>query len=64
MVPVFQKRIVLYTSIVIWLIWRRVLEEKRNKYNQVLIITDGVFSMDGDIALLPQIVVLAEEFGA
>ncbi|MBV1709347.1 MAG: glycine C-acetyltransferase [Erysipelothrix sp.] len=42
---------------------RRVLEEKRNKYNQVLIISDGVFSMDGDIALLPQIVELAEEFG-
>jgi len=41
---------------------RRVLEEKRKDYQQVLIITDGVFSMDGDIALLPQIVDLAEEF--
>lgn len=42
---------------------RRVLLEKRKNYNQVLIITDGVFSMDGDIAPLPQIVELAEEFG-
>lgn len=41
---------------------RRILEEKRNQYNQVLIITDGVFSMDGDIAKLPEIVELAEEF--
>ncbi|GHT00860.1 2-amino-3-ketobutyrate CoA ligase [Synergistales bacterium] len=29
-----------------------------------LIITDGVFSMDGDIAKLPEIVEIAEEFGA
>ena len=41
---------------------RRVLEEKRKHYQQVLIITDGVFSMDGDIAHLPEIVDLAEEF--
>ena len=31
----------------------RVLKEKRNEYNNVLIITDGVFSMDGDLANLP-----------
>ena len=41
---------------------KRVLEEKRDKYKQVLIITDGVFSMDGDLAKLPEIVALAEEF--
>ena len=43
---------------------RRVLEEKRKDYNTVLIITDGVFSMDGDLAKLPEIVELAEEFDA
>ena len=41
---------------------RRVLEEKRQNYTNVLIITDGVFSMDGDLAKLPEIVELAEEF--
>ena len=40
----------------------RVLKEKRNNYNNVLIITDGVFSMDGDIAKLPKIVALAEKY--
>ena len=30
----------------------------------ILVITDGVFSMDGDIARLPEIVDLAEEYGA
>ncbi|WP_134701681.1 glycine C-acetyltransferase [Ammoniphilus sp. YIM 78166] len=32
------------------------------KYNKIMIITDGVFSMDGDIAKLPEIVQIAEEF--
>ncbi|MGI5062454.1 glycine C-acetyltransferase [Treponema denticola] len=40
----------------------RVLKEKRNNYSNVLIITDGVFSMDGDIAKLPEIVALAEKY--
>jgi len=40
----------------------RVLGELRVNYKQVLIITDGVFSMDGDLAKLPEIVELAEEF--
>ena len=42
---------------------RRVLEELRNA-SKVMVVTDGVFSMDGDIAPLPEIVALAEEFGA
>ncbi len=33
-------------------------------YRLILIVTDGVFSMDGDIAPLPGIVEVAEEFGA
>lgn len=32
------------------------------KYTKVMVITDGVFSMDGDISLLPDIVKIAEEF--
>lgn len=39
-----------------------VLKEKRDAYKNVLIITDGVFSMDGDIANLPGIVELAEKY--
>lgn len=41
---------------------RKVLVERRANYKHVLIITDGVFSMDGDLAKLPEIVGLAEEF--
>ncbi|HWI53361.1 MAG TPA: glycine C-acetyltransferase [Symbiobacteriaceae bacterium] len=41
----------------------RVLKETDGKYRRRLIITDGVFSMDGDIAPLPQIVELAEAHG-
>lgn len=32
------------------------------QYNKLMVITDGVFSMDGDVALLPEIVKIAEEF--
>jgi glycine C-acetyltransferase len=42
---------------------RRMLQESRGA-RHVLLITDGVFSMDGDIAPLPDLVALAEEFGA
>ena len=42
----------------------RVLKTERANYNNVLIITDGVFSMDGDIARLPEIVELAEKYEA
>lgn len=41
-----------------------ILKESRDKYRNILIITDGVFSMDGDIAKLPEIVDLAEEYEA
>ncbi len=42
----------------------QILIEKSDQYNQVLIITDGVFSMDGDLAKLPEIVNLAEKYNA
>lgn len=42
----------------------RILKESASKYNRMLIITDGVFSMDGDLARLPEIVALAEKYGA
>lgn len=42
----------------------RILKERRKDYKNVLIITDGVFSMDGDIAPLPEIVELAEKYDA
>ncbi|PKR77214.1 glycine C-acetyltransferase [Halalkalibacillus sediminis] len=32
------------------------------QYNKIMVITDGVFSMDGDVAKLPEIVQIAEEF--
>lgn len=41
-----------------------VLKESRDKYKNMLLITDGVFSMDGDIAKLPEIVELAERYEA
>src|SRR5438552_952015 len=44
---------------------RRVLEEAKSvNANKVMVVTDGAFSMDGDIAPLPEIVDLAEEYGA
>ncbi len=50
---------------------RQVLAEARQEgglaglpHRLILVVTDGVFSMDGDIAPLPGIVAAAEEFGA
>ena len=43
----------------------RVLKDAdKKKYNRILVITDGVFSMDGDIAPMDKIVKLAKEYGA
>jgi len=42
---------------------RAKLGENAGNKGRKLLITDGVFSMDGDIARLPEIVKLAEEFG-
>lgn len=42
----------------------RVLKEARGKYRRILVISDGVFSMDGDIAPFDKIAKVASEFGA
>jgi len=42
----------------------KVLKDADKKYNRILIITDGVFSMDGDVAPMDKIVDLAVEYGA
>jgi 7-keto-8-aminopelargonate synthetase-like enzyme len=42
----------------------RKLLSNRGKIQNTLIVTDGVFSMDGDIAPLPEILSLAEEYDA
>ncbi|QCX34633.1 glycine C-acetyltransferase [Caloramator sp. E03] len=44
---------------------RTIKEAKESgQYKKLMIITDGVFSMDGDIAKLPEIVKIAEEYDA
>jgi glycine C-acetyltransferase len=42
----------------------KVLKDADKKYNRILIISDGVFSMDGDIAPMDKIVKLGTEYGA
>ena len=41
---------------------RKKLQENAGNPGKKMLITDGVFSMDGDIARLPEIVAIAEEF--
>ncbi len=43
---------------------RQLLEENSPKYNRILIVTDGVFSMDGDIAPVPELNRVAKKYGA
>ena len=42
----------------------KILKENRDRYRNILIITDAVFSMDGDIAPLPDIVKLSKKYEA
>jgi len=42
----------------------KILKDADTKYRRILIITDGVFSMDGDIAPMDKIVDIANEYGA
>ncbi len=41
---------------------RDFLQKNRNKYRRVIIVSDSVFSMDGDVADLPILFELSEEF--
>ncbi|MDR0323672.1 MAG: aminotransferase class I/II-fold pyridoxal phosphate-dependent enzyme [Treponema sp.] len=42
---------------------RAMLESMRNKFEKVLLIIEGAYSMDGDIAPVPEFVKLKKEFG-
>ncbi len=40
------------------------LKKAEKEYNRKIVITDGVFSMDGDVAIMDEIQKLANEYGA
>ena len=42
----------------------RLLAESRHKYNRVLIVVEGLYSMDGDIARLPELIELKQRHEA
>jgi len=42
----------------------KVLKDADKKYNRILVITDGVFSMDGDMAPMDEIVKISQSYGA
>jgi len=42
----------------------KVLKDADDKYEKIMVVSDGVFSMDGDIAPMPDILKLAQEYGA
>ena len=40
----------------------RLLMQTRGKYERAIIVTEGIFSMDGDIAKLPELIALKQEY--
>lgn len=42
----------------------RALKEERSNYNHALVVTDGVFSMDGDVAPLDKIYAVSKDYDA
>lgn len=43
---------------------RHLLEENRDRYRNALIVVEGLYSMDGDVADLPSLIQLKDHFGA
>ena len=41
-----------------------ILKTARNKYEKILVVVEGVYSMDGDIAPIPDFVALKKKYGA